>query len=461
MKLGLVELSGVRAPSAAAAEAFSCSLDHLLRAVGDPLAQIEPTLIQHPTFVMGHLLRAGVAVLAKDASASPLLEAALSAAAAAGVELTERERRHFAAATAWLAGEPLLAAERYAAVLRQWPHDLLALRLAQSCYFFVGQTAALRDVTALVEPAWSHRMRGFEYVLAMSAFGCAENGETERAEALGRWAVEIEPAFPFAIHAVAHALSARGDSAGGRLWMLQQQAQWLTDSRMVAHNAWHLAQFELASGRASRALAALDDWLIPYASGSVSAAADATALLWTLQLDGIDPGSRWSLLSDCWEAYNAPGFWPFNDLHAAIAFNAAGHLDRAQRLAHAIAAHARADMQRAPLVRAVTLPGLRAIEAFAAGAYASACHALRALRPAIDRLGASHAQVALFERMLGAAEQRCRSSRPDRLSIPPRGVLMERYAAFPAAAAVPFLRRVAGGTPNSRLKARLNAASES
>jgi hypothetical protein len=448
-------LSGLRAPSAAAAEAFGCSLDHLLRVVGDPLAQIEPTLIEHPTFVMGHLLRAGVAVLAKDASASPRLEAALSAVARAGVQLTERERRHFAAATAWLAGEPLLAAERYAALLRQWPHDLLALRLAQSCYFFVGQTAALRDVTALVEPAWSRGMRGFECVLAMSAFGCAENGETGRAEALGRWAVEIEPAFPFAIHAVAHALSKRGDCAGGRLWMLEQQGQWLTDSRMVAHNAWHLAQFELASGRASRALAALDNWLMPSASGSVSVAADATALVWTLQLDGGDPGSRWSLLSDCWEAHHSPGFWPFLDLHAAIAFNAAGHLDRAQRLADAIAAYACADTQRARAARVVTLPGLRAIQAFAAGAYASACGALHALRPAIDQLGASHAQVALFERMLGVAEQRCRSSRPDRLSIQPRGVLTERYAALP------FLRQVAGGTPNSRLKARLNAASES
>jgi len=56
----------------------------------------------------------------------------------------------------------------------------------------------------------------------------------------------------------------------------------------------------------------------------------------------------------------------------------------------------------------VTLPGLRAIEAFAAEAYCSACVALRALRPALGQLGASHAQISLFERMLGEAERRCR-----------------------------------------------------
>ena len=398
----------IRAPTAAAAEAFGRGLDRLLRAVGDPLAEIEPVLSEHPAFVMGHLLRAAVAVLAKDASALPLLESALTAAGREGIGPTDHERRHLAAARAWLSGEPELAAERYAAILRDSPRDLLALRLAQSCYFFVGQTAALRDVVDLVSPAWSHGMPGFQYLLAIAAFGCAENGETERAEALGRWAVEIEPEFPFAIHAVAHAFSARGDHVGGRLWMRQHQAQWLSDGRMAAHNAWHLAQFESASGEPARSLAALDQRLIPEAFTSASSAADATALLWRLQLDGVDPGSRWLLLSDCWNTHSSPGFWPFLDLHAAIAFNAAGSFERAQRLARGIAACARADTHSAHLARTVTLPGLRAIEAFAAEAYCSACVALRALRPALGQLGASHAQISLFERMLGEAERRCR-----------------------------------------------------
>jgi hypothetical protein len=407
-------LLDVRAPTAAAAEAFGRALGCLLCAVGDPLAEIEPVLSEHPTFVMGHLLRAAVAVLAKEASALPLLHSALTAAGRESLAATDHERRHLAAARAWLRGEPELAAERYAAILRDRPRDLLALRLAQSCYFFVGQTAALRDVADLVSPAWSRGTPGFEYLLAMAAFGCAENRDSERAETLGRWAVEIEPRFPFAIHAVAHALHARRDYDGGRLWMRQHQAQWLENSRMVAHNAWHLARFELASGEPARALAVLDQRLIPAAFASASSAADATALLWRLQLDAIDPGSRWRTLSDCWDAHNAPGFWPFLDLHAAIAFNAAGDFDRAQRHARAIAAHAETDARGAHLMRTVTLPGLGAIEAFTAGAYATACAALRTLRPARDQLGASQAQVSLFERMLMEAERRCRGSRRSR-----------------------------------------------
>jgi hypothetical protein len=450
------------APTAAAAEAFDRGLDRLLRAVDDPLAEIEPVLSEHPAFVMGHLLRAAVGVLAKDASALPLVEAALSAAWRAGSAPTDHERRHLAAARAWLSRDPELAAERYAAILRDWPRDLLALRLAQSCYFFIGQTAALRDVVDLVTPAWSRGVPGFEYVLAMAAFGCAENGDTERAETLGRWAVEIEPAFPFAIHAVAHALYERRDFARGRLWMRQREAQWLTEGRMAAHNAWHLAQFESASGEPALALAALDQRLIPEAVTSASTAADATTLLWRLQLGGIDPGSRWRALSGCWEAHSAPGFWPFLDLQAAIAFNAAGDYARAQGLARAIAVRARAEDHSAHVARTVTLPGLRAIEAFAAQTYASARVALRALRPALGQLGASHAQVSLFERMLVEAERRCRrpASAPA-LNAAGCGVIANPYAASPAWAPRPLLRQVAGGTPNSRLKARLNAASES
>jgi hypothetical protein len=405
----------IRAPTASAAEAFGRALQQLLRAKGDPLLEIAAALSEHPTFVMGHVLRAAVAVLAKDASALPLLATALSAAARSSSG-TDHERRHLAAARAWLSGAPELAAERYASIVRDVPRDLLALRLAQSCYFFVGQTAALRDVADLAAPGWSRGMPGFEYVLAMTAFGCAENGDTGPAETLGRWAVEIKPEFPFAIHAVAHALYERDDHTGGKLWMRQHEAQWRTDSRMVAHNAWHLAQFELESGEPACALAALDQRLIPSASLSATSAADATALLWRLQLDGVDPGSRWSALSDCWTTQSSPGFWPFLDLYAAIAFNAAGHFDRAHRLARAIAAYARSDRLRAHLSRTVTLPGLRAIEAFEAADYASACLALRTLRPVLQRVGASHAQASLFERMRIEAERRsqCNASASER-----------------------------------------------
>ena len=403
------QLMGVRAPDHVAAEAFDHALEGFLRAVGDPLAHIEPTLLAHPDFVMGHVLRASTAVAAKDPNALPILHGALGAIEASGVEPTEQERAHLAAARAWLHGQPELAALCYTAILRRWPRDLLALRLAQSCHFFLGRRPALREVAELVWPAWTAGMPGYEYLLAMTAFGCAENGDYDRGEALGREALAMQPVFPFAIHAVAHALDGRAGFAEGALFMQQHRPHWARDSRMAAHNAWHAAMFELESGHPARALDILDESLMPHATHSASDAADATALLWQLEVDGVDPGRRWSLLSDCWAMHASPGYWPFLDLHAAIAFSAAGHTPRAQSLARAISACARRQAGAARAARVVTLSALRAIEAIAAGAYAEVRDILRGIQPALERIGGSHAQHELFRRMFTEAGRRLRT----------------------------------------------------
>jgi hypothetical protein len=414
------QLTGVRAPNHVAAETFDHALEDFLRAVGDPLAHIEPMLVEHPEFVMGQMLRASAAVAAKHPSALPMLRGALESIPATGVEPTEQERAHLAAARAWLHGQPELAARCYTAILREWPRDLLALRLAQSCHFFLGHRLALREVTELVWPSWTAGMPGYEYLLAMTAFGCAENGDDGRAEALGRQALAMQPVFPFAIHAVAHALYGRASFAQGAWFMQQHRPHWARNSRMVAHNAWHAAMFELESGDPARALEVLDESLMPHATRSASDAADATALLWRLEVDGVDPGRRWSLLSDCWAIHASPGYWPFVDLHAAIAFSAAGHTPRAHSLARAISACARRQTGRARAARIVTLSGLRAIEAFAAGAYAEVRDIFRGLRPALERIGGSHAQHELFGRMFTEAGRRLRT--PDLVEGPVWGV---------------------------------------
>jgi len=404
------QLTGMRAPSQVAAETFDRALDGFLRASEDPVRHIQPMLVEHPDFVMGHMLVASAAIAAKHPSMLPTLRSALDAAHANGVESTGQEGAHCMAAHAWLDGQAELAAQYYTAILREWPRDLLALRLAQSCHFFLGNRHALRDVAELVWPAWNAGMPGYEHLLAMMAFDSAEHGDGDWAEALGLQALAMQPASPFAIHAVAHALSARGKFRQGALFMRQHRPNWLTDGRMVAHNMWHAAMFELESGQPARALKILDECLMPQAARSGSNAADATALLWRLELDGVDPGTRWSLLSDCWAIHASPGYWPFLDLHAAIAFSAAGHELRARSLIQGISARGR---QTGPSqdARVVTLSALRAVQAFVAGAYSEVRDILRRLRPTLERIGGSHAQRDLFGRMLTEAERRLQSEK--------------------------------------------------
>ena len=54
---------------------------------------------------------------------------------------------------------------------------------------------------------------------------------------------------------------------------------------------------------------------------------DASALLWRLYLRGIDVSERWQPLADDWAPFAEDGFYPFNDVHAAMAFVGAGRED--------------------------------------------------------------------------------------------------------------------------------------
>src|SRR5436190_687805 len=191
-----------------AMKATSLALDHLLRAVGDPVADVHGIHPGHPEFQRAQTIRAGAGVLAKMPDAFPAIAKALRIAD--DTPLSPETLAHFAAAEAWLSGDPVLAAERYASILARWPHDLLALRLAQSCYFFLGWHDRLCALVDEVLAAWPRDRRGFQFVLAMASFVHAENGDAVYAEALGREALARDPACPLGVHAVAHAIAESG-----------------------------------------------------------------------------------------------------------------------------------------------------------------------------------------------------------------------------------------------------------
>lgn len=374
-------------------QATTLALEHLLCAVGDPVRELSGIGPAHPDFARAQTIRAAAGVLAKAPDAFPAIVRAVRATTPAA--LSPRARTHLAAAEAWVAGDPLLAAESYAFILSRWPTDLLALRLAQSCYFFLGRHARLCEVVDAVAPAWTGDQRGFRLLLAMASFAYAESGDAAQAEAFGRDALAYEPGCPMGVHAVAHAFAESGRHREGARWMREQRGHWETESRMRTHNAWHLAMFDAEQGEVESALALLDDELLPVCAASPLDACDAVGLLWRLVLAGLDPGERWRRLSDAFAA-TTPGFWPYVDLHAAFAHHSAGSETRAQRLAAAIERCADGADYAALRARLVTQPGLDALGAWADGRYADAARMLGDLQGSIADAGGSRVQLDLF-----------------------------------------------------------------
>ena len=383
----------------------SVALDHFLCAVGDPVADVRGIGPDHPEFDRAQMIRAAVGVLSKSPDALPALARVLEAGARSAA--SPRTRAHLAAARAWLDGDPLLAAEAYVAILRTWPHDLLAVRLAQSCWFFLGRHERACAVVEMIMPAWTPDRPGFHSLLAMAAFAYAERGDAARAETLGRMVLAVEPSCPMGVHAVAHAFAESGRHREGARWMRDQRDHWYTGSRMCTHNAWHLAMFDAEQGDFAPALAVLDRWLLPASESSTIDACDATGLLWRLTTEGVDDAGRWRRISDAFERKLTPGFWPFVDLHAALAHRAAGEPERLRRLVEAIERVAKGADHAAHRARTVTLPAVRALlsgrQPSFAGAGGSRIQLGVARRPLPPR-GRRQAELALerpVERRLG------------------------------------------------------------
>ncbi|MEO8157870.1 MAG: hypothetical protein ABI648_08740 [Betaproteobacteria bacterium] len=389
----------------------SLALDHLLRAIGDPVVELREVGPMHPEFHQAQAIRAGAGVLAKTPDA--FLAIAQVIRASDGLVLPTETRAHFAAAEAWLSGNPVLAAQRYESILNRWPKDLMALRLLQSCYFFLGWHDRFFAAIEAVMPAWARDRSDFEFVLAMAAFAHAESGDAAYAEVLGRGALANDPACPMGVHAVAHAIAESGRAIDGAQWLREQFAHWAGESRMRTHNAWHLAMFDATHGNVDAALGILDAWLLPASAQSQLDACDATALLWRLAAEGAGDDGRWHRVSDAFERTLTPGFWPYVDLHAALAHLAAGQTARALGLTLAVERRARNSDFAAMRALRITLPGLRALGAWAEGRHGEAAALFAGLQPVLVEAGGSRVQLEIFESIGRDAGRRQRVRPPE------------------------------------------------
>ncbi len=359
---------------------------------GDPLGIIDGALADDPVFVMGHVLRAGMLITASDKCVEPMLRESVEAAEGLYDIANERERRHIAAAHAWLQGEFSIALRRYADILIDYPHDTLALQVGHIGDFLLGRSTMLRDRVAGVLPAWNSQMPHFGYVLGMHAFGLEETNLYAQAEAQGRRALELNPRDPWAVHAVAHVLEMQGRVEEGIAWLDGRRGDWSTDNMLSIHNWWHLALFHLDRDEIAEVLALYDDRLRETSTGQVLDLIDASAMLWRLLLRGVDVGSRWRQLAAVWRERGGKGYYAFNDVHALMAYLGAGDDAAAQQLIDDMENAAQEGGTNAMMTRDVGLPVARALVAFTREDYALAVSLLRDVRLIAHRFGGSHAQ---------------------------------------------------------------------
>jgi tetratricopeptide (TPR) repeat protein len=185
----------------------------------------------------------------------------------------------------------------------------------------------------------------------------------------------------------------QGRPGGGIWWMTSRMDDW-TGGNFANHLWWHLALFHLDLGQIDRVLEIYDHALRgSEQEGDKYEELDAAALLWRLQLLGIDVGTRWKDLADKWEPAAADTLYAFNDVHAMMAFVADSRKKAAKAVLNAAERHTRhASDANVAMTRIIGLPFCRALQAFAAGDYDETVEQLLPIRYRTYRLGGSHAQ---------------------------------------------------------------------
>jgi tetratricopeptide (TPR) repeat protein len=408
---------------------------HLLRCFrNDPLAEAEAAIAASPRMPMAHALKGWLLLLGTESAS---LEPARQAwQAARALPMNRREAGHVRAIGALLEGRWREAARMLEDLSIEFPHDALALQIGHQLDFFTGDARMLRDRIARALPAWHAGMPGFHALLGMHAFGLEECHDYARAEAAGRRALELEPADAWAQHAVAHVMEMQARHEDGIAWMRGNAGAWANDSFLAVHNWWHLALFHLDLGDTAEVLRLYDGPIAGADSAVVLEMIDRSAMLWRLELRGVDVGGRWQPLAERWAPLVAAGNYAFNDAHAMMAFVGAGRPALARELLDVQAATMHAPGDNAEFTHDVGHPVALAIRSFGEGDYARCVRLLRNVRPIAHRFGGSHAQRDLIDLTLIEAAARAGE---DSLAA---ALVAERAARRPSS---PFTRLLQSG----------------
>lgn len=431
--------------SAVAADHFDRALREFQTYTGDPVATLSRALEDSPGFLLGHVMLAWLCLTGTDADSLAAARDALARAEALAPDGDGRERGHLRAAKQWADGRWADAARSLEDLAIAEPRDALALQVGHLLDFFRGDARMLRDRIARALPSWSASMPGYATLLGMHAFGLEENGQYATAEAEGRRAVALDRRDTWSWHAVGHVLEMRDRIDDGIEWWTGDGPAWAEDSFFSVHNWWHLALLHLERGETARVLALFDGPIFGDGKSVVLDLIDASALLWRLHLRGVDVGDRWTRVADAWAPRADDGWYAFNDVHAGIAFAAAGQDDRLQAV-HAAQARAIAGGgDNAAFTAEVGAPLLASLQALHAGDAARASGGLRPLRTIAHRFGGSHAQrdlidLSLIEAALRSDDRALATAlvaervamKPDRRST---AELLRRSLAVPAARA--------------------------
>lgn len=326
--------------------------------------------------------------------------AAIAAELEAGAPLTARERAAKEALDLYVAGRLSAAADRLDAALADHPRDALLMKLVHAIRFVLGDAAGMRRSIEAALPAFEGAHPARAFALGCHAFALEETGAYVAAERAGRQAVTLAPHDAWGLHAVAHVMDMTGRSGDGVSWLAGRDAGWRHCNNFGYHIWWHLALFHLDRGEIDAVLRLYDEEIRKDHTDDYRDISNGASLLARLEFEGIDVGDRWEELAALSENRVEDGCVVFADLHYLLALNGAGReLAGRKMLATMREAATRRIGDMGAVAAEAGAPAAEGLFAFAHGDYAAAYARLAEAHPAMPKIGGSHAQRDVFDRL--------------------------------------------------------------
>ena len=318
----------------------------------------------------------------------------LSRARAVAKDGNARERAWLAATEAWAAGDGCAAQKIHEDMATEWPRDLLSAKLGQLHAFNHGDAEGLLRIGDRIMPANTEN----HYVWAMHAFGLEECNRLDEAEASARKAIAMERRDPWAHHAVAHCLEARGKMVEGVTFLDSMSDTWSDcNSFMYTHLWWHQALFLIDLDRTDEALAIYDSRVWGVWKEFSEDQINAISLLARLELRGIDVGNRWADVAHYLKPRLHEHYSPFLDLQYLYGLARAGEASAVTEMLASLEDRAeRAQPFEREAWAEAAVPAAHGLAAHARGDHAEAARLLGQAMPHLQPVGGSIAQRALF-----------------------------------------------------------------
>lgn len=229
-------------------------------------------------------------------------------------------------------GELKAAALRFDSHLGTQPCDFLALKLSHALRFMSGQASEMLALTSQILGSWSPSDAGYGFVLGCHAFGLEESGQFGAAERFGREAYAHERNDAWGLHAVSHVMEMSRRVEEGSAWLEKTRPDWSGCNNFAYHLGWHLALYRLEQGQIDEVLDVYDKDIRPTNTDDFRDMANATSILWRMEMEGVAVGNRWDELQEVASKRRMDMTYVFGSLHYLLALVASGDAQGANEL---------------------------------------------------------------------------------------------------------------------------------